>query len=177
MLAARACLAMLEGIHHEMGRFQERDLHDEVRRDLAEMFELGLEMLDSKASEPAEDILATIEAWIENLAGTLDDPDDQEESAVALGCVWGNQICRTLNWTWVRLVEVAEGTANRHDEQDTVVEHLGVASADRRYVTFPTYAVRDILKGAETCRILFQFALLTSGRLPPAEPGDLVVID
>ena len=160
-----------------MSRFQERNLTNEVRADLEDMLELGLEMLDSEPGEPPEDILTTIEAWIENFAGTLDEPDDQEQSAVALGSVWGKQICRTLNWTWVQLVEVAEDANHRPDAPDTVVEHVGIASPDRRYVTFPAYAVRDMMRGTEKCRILLQFALLTSGRLPPARPGDLVVID
>ena len=84
---------------------------------------------------------------------------DLDEESMALGCLWGEQICAALGWAWVVLT--------RDDE-----EAYAIVPPDRRFSIFPTIFMHSKLKtrGAEnTVRLVFD--MLASGDVPDSPPG------
>lgn len=111
--------------------------------------------------EPA-DAMSAVAARIETrrpLAG-----DELTDEALALGCFWGDQLRRSLGWSWVIL-------ASESDELHALV------SPDRRFAVLPMQYIHGILRDRETDNtVSLLFDMLLAGRLPEAEPGSYHIL-
>lgn len=111
--------------------------------------------------EPADAIRAVaarVEA-LRPLAG-----DELTDEALALGCFWGDQLRRSLGWSWVIL-------ASESDELHALV------SPDRKFALLPMQYIHGILRDRETGNtVSLLFDTLLAGRLPEAEPGSYHIL-
>ncbi len=117
---------------------------------------------DLEGAEPARVVAAIHQrvGAVRPLAGA-----DLEEESSALGCLWGEQACVALGWTWVVLARDGE-------------EAYAIVPADRRFAVFPTVFMFSKLKaraGENTVQLLFD--LLAAGDVPDSPPGSYTLLN
>ena len=146
-----------------MSQYRERSLTETESDDLREMQDTALTMLPDLGWEPSPE--AVIEAIGEALPSLRAlDRQPAFEASIALGALWGEQICRMLRWEWVWLTEV-------EDEQYT---HYAVVPPGRELFisalfVLSHYAIKA--KPEDTSVLLFN--MLVAGNVPTAAHGEL----
>lgn len=147
-----------------MGEFKELQLGPDVLGEFEDYAADGATVLQLQNGftpyEAVKAVNAFIDRWQAHRRGrsVTDDPKEIVSTALSLGIVWGNAVCREFGWQW------------------TCVEHEGntwyiVASRDRSYACYPTYDVRALLQDptGDNCAELL-FNMMKAGRYPPSEP-------
>jgi hypothetical protein len=86
--------------------------------------------------------------------------DDEEAADLLLGCLWGSQLVKELDWEWVNVVF--------HDHGDS--EAVGVVSPKRDLAIYPFHFVYGCIENNATVTILLAFNMLKDGRRIPALP-------
>lgn len=87
------------------------------------------------------------------------------ESALQLGCLWGQTVCDRLGWEWAA-VSLEPGS-----------ESYGVVSPSRSHVVFPLHYLHELLSDPERDHTsLLLYNMLKAGSLPPAGPGEYRVL-
>ena len=136
--------------------YTERPLESEVRNELSDLAADGAARLFLSGEKPQAAVIAAVNERIDAvrpLAG-----DDLVEEALALGCLWGEQVRQALKWEWTEL-------------RDVTNTYYALVSPDRAYAIFPTIYMRELLADAErdnTAQLLFN--MLVAGSLPPSAP-------
>ena len=78
--------------------------------------------------------------------------------AVALGCLWAEQVCRALNWSWVFL--------SQGDKED-----CAICPADRRFAILPISFMSSKLESEATDNtVVLLFNMLVAGNTPAVPP-------
>lgn len=87
--------------------------------------------------------------------------EEDEEAALLLGCLWGQQLVRELRWQWVG------ATFHEFDDADAT----GVVSANRALAIYPFHFIFECLENQAPVTIRLAFEILKDGsrvpRLPP----------
>jgi hypothetical protein len=86
-------------------------------------------------------------------------PED-ERVDLLLGCLWGSQLVRELNWEWVNVVF--------HDHGDS--EAVGVVSPNREFAIYPFHFVQGCIENNATVKILLAYNMLKGGQVPALPP-------
>jgi len=152
----------------------ERIPFQEELEDFEELAQQGIECLNLIIEVPQnlDDtgvLIATIRDAVDVVReGEADIPnnyEDFEEIAFALGTLWGDVVCRTSDWEWVYL------------EEDNGYEGWAITSNDRSYACYPHHLVLEILYTQDRENNLVSlFNMIDNSILPPASPGDYIII-
>lgn len=86
--------------------------------------------------------------------------EDDEEAALLLGCLWGQQLVRELGWQWVGV------TFHEFDN----AEATGVVSANRSLAIYPFHFIFECLENKAPVTIQLAFEILKEGRRVPRLP-------
>lgn len=112
----------------------------------------GLEKLSS-----AMVVLEAISARVEAVRPLADEALLDE--ALGLGCLWAEQVCGSLGWSWATLTS---GDA----------EHHCIVSPDRRFAIHATAYLRSLLSDREADNtVVLLFNMIAAGNVPQAEAG------
>src|SRR5262245_57977040 len=91
--------------------------------------------------------------------------DGRTQTALNLGCLWGQAVCDQLGWEWAA-VSVEPGS-----------EFFGVVTPSRSHVIFPLHYMEELLSDAERDQTsLLLYNMLKAADLPPADPGEYKVL-
>lgn len=144
--------------------YKEIELGTDVLGEFEDYAAEGVTMLGLTHSSTPYDTVKEVNAFIDRWQAERrdksinDDPDEVGSTALSLGIVWGNAVCKEFGWQW------------------TCVEHKGntfyiVASPDRSYACYPTYDVRALLNDprGDNCAALL-FNMMKAGKYPPSQP-------
>ena len=141
-------------------------------------YPLAAEMLDSIRSYAAEAArILGIDAPEENLSteaivqavdqcvyqrqqGSGPKFEEDEEAALLLGCLWGEQLVRELRWQWVGV------TFHEFDN----AEATGVVSPNRALAIYPFHFIFECLENKAPVTIQLAFDILKEGRRVPHLP-------
>lgn len=110
---------------------REEPLPDDERNAIQVLVPVGYSLIGVAEGEDAEAIGVALEATIARLSDAP--PENPQQTAVALGAVYGDAVCRITGWEWVRIT--------REDSAPV----LAVASDDRSVCTEPIDVVLDRL--------------------------------
>ena len=116
-------------------------------------------------NDNAETIQEKIQAMADGVAnGTIDNPLG-EDVAVALGALWGEQICAAYGWEWIVPV---------HGDW----RGLGVADKERRYLALPFDLFSRIIdeKDEKTPGPHVRWNAIGANHLPQSSPGMYTII-
>ncbi|MGN6543758.1 MAG: hypothetical protein ACTHK7_01825 [Aureliella sp.] len=86
---------------------------------------------------------------------------EDEEAALLLGCLWGQQLVRQLRWQWVGV------TFHEFDN----AEATGVVSANRSLAIYPFHFIFECLENQAPVTIRLAFDILKEGRRVPSLPA------
>ena len=147
---------------------RERPLGPSERDELAGLLEQGLELLGGlpaigdffpqDCDDPAE-VVGCIRRFVDAFR-ERGKPDDAERVAFALGVLWGDELQKTLGWSWIVL------------DDEAGVELFGIASPDRACAIRPQLFLYRLLSQRESDNaILLLFNMLKAGQLPPGAAG------
>lgn len=136
---------------------REEALPGDERDAIELLIPVGYALIGAEPGMDAEDIGMALETTIARLSDSP--PDDPRQSAVALGAVYGDAVCRITGWEWIRLIRDGEPT-------------LAVAADDRSVCTQPIDAVLDRLAGGTDGHLSGFLVALERGLVFDAEPGD-----
>jgi hypothetical protein len=147
-----------------MDEYTELDLGTDVMAEFENYAAEGMATLGLTATSSPYDAVKAVGDFIDRWQSdrrdksVTDDPKQVISTALSLGIVWGNAVCREFGWTW------------------TCVEHKGsewyiVAFPDRAYACYPTYDVRSLLNNpqGDNCAELV-FNMMKAGQFPRSEP-------
>ena len=91
--------------------------------------------------------------------------DGRTQTALNLGCLWGQAVCDQLGWEWAA-VTLEPGS-----------EFYGVVSPSRSHIIFPLHYMEELLSDPDRDQTsLPLYNMLKAGSLPPAEPGEYRVL-
>jgi len=150
--------------------YNEIELGTDVLGEFEDYAAEGVTMLGLTDSSTPYDTVKAVNAFIDRWQAERrdrsinDDPNEVTNTALSLGIVWGNAVCKEFGWQW------------------TCVEHKGntfyiVASPDRSYACYPTYDVRALLNDprGDNCAALL-FNMMKAGQYPPSQPRRYLAI-
>ena len=142
-------------------RFLTSDEQSEVKKCIKSAFELlHIEPTEAKL----DDIHVKISDFIDSYRTEYASEDSIIETALVIGCLWGQIVCDRLKWQWVYVT--IEGN-----------EIFGIISPKREYVIFPMVYIRDLLKSPEADQTsLLLYNMLKAGKLPPSEENKYLVL-
>ncbi len=86
-------------------------------------------------------------------------PEDSEVDLL-LGCLWGSQLIRVLDWEWINI------TFHDHDDSQAV----GVVSPKRDMAIYPFHFIHGCIENAATVTILLSFNMLRERAGAPTYP-------
>lgn len=144
---------------------EEREELDRLSHDgLLALELLGLAQLDSSETPPD---VAVIALALDRLrSGQAEVPEMEEDDlAYALGSLWGAWTARTSGWEWAWLT------------LDDGFDGFVLAPEDQTYAIWPHHYLYGLLVQPEeenTAAILSEE--ISAGRLPPSEPGALMLL-
>ncbi len=146
----------------------DRPLDPDVAQEVTDSIARGYEFLKLKDGEVSpEEVQEAIYKAIDRLRGKPSGLTEERitELSVCLGCVWGDTVCRVLNWEWC--VATLEGG-----------DHFGIVTPNRSHVIFPMYFIQEQLKkdAEEDNTSLLLFNMLVAGQLPKAQPRSYTVL-
>jgi hypothetical protein len=150
-----------------MSAISERSLTSEELSEFAAYSRKGMQLLGiSEALAPAYVVKAVdtyIGSWQSKRRGLLSrirsPSGDPVEQSLALGIVWGNQIVRRFQWSWVCVLIDGE-------------ERYGVVSPDRSLVIYATYFVKECLDHSTAdCTVMLAFNMQAAGTLAHEAPN------
>ena len=119
---------------------------------------LGLD-LESPEEEIVKVVDECVHAWQKGDRLKLSEDDDP---ALTLGSLWGQQLVRKLSWQWAGV------TFQEHDEAKAV----GVFSPDRALAIYPFHFVFGCLENDAPVTIMLAFEMLVEGsRVPELPPN------
>jgi hypothetical protein len=137
--------------------FAERPLTLELQEESQELAKDGAGLLQLYSEDDPAVLVAAIDEHINAtrpLAG-----DALLDEAVALGCLWGTQVCRALDWEWVQL------------DDGRLEPHYAIVSPDRAFAILPTSYIRGLLADAERDNTaLLLYNMLVAGNVPSSVP-------
>ena len=120
---------------------------------------IGLE--DHESLSPPAIVEAVDKAVFELQKGGGPEFAEDEEAALLLGCLWGEQLVRELGWQWIG--------ATFHEFDDA--EATGVVSPNRALAIYPFHFIFECLENKVPVTIQLAFEILKDGsrvpRLPP----------
>jgi hypothetical protein len=91
--------------------------------------------------------------------------DGRTQTALNLGCLWGQAVCDQLGWEWAA-VSLEPGS-----------EFYGVVAPSRSHAIFPLHYVQELLSDPERGQTsLLLYNMLKAGDLPPAEPREYKIL-
>jgi hypothetical protein len=152
---------------------KERPPTREEQRDLEQLVHDGIECLGTVVDLPddLDDSAAVVRAIrrcvdkVHEGAALPAAYRDPEEAAYALGSLWGDEVRRACGWEWVHL------------QTESGFEGWAVASPDRAYTCLPHHFVFGKLTDSESDNtIALLFNMIDAGSLPPASPGQYVML-
>lgn len=133
----------------------------EYAQEAAEWLEIGL----TDELKP-EDIVAAVDQRVHEIQkqGPGEDAektaDTNEEAALTLASLWGEQLVRHLGWHWAKIAF--------HDHDDA--EAIGVFSPDRSLAIYPFHFVFSCFEDGVPVTILLAFDVLSDGQRVPDLP-------
>jgi hypothetical protein len=137
----------------------ERALTAEEQEELTSLIQDGLEKLEPAPEDinDPDQIVRSIHRFVTQVKRQTQPVGKLEAVGFAVGALWGDQLCRTLDWQWVHL------------SYQNGFEGYAVVSPERRYVNFPMHFVFDILvKPERDNTVALLFNMLQAGKRPPA---------
>jgi hypothetical protein len=151
-----------------MNNLKERALNSDELAEFQAYHQQGLDLLKlTDISEPKE-IVKAIDVYVDQwqdkrrgfLAKLLPKSQDSVETALALGIVWGNQIVRNFNWSWVCLAS-----------EET--ELYAVVPPDRSLAIYATYFIKECLDHTTAdCTVMLAFNMQAAGKLASESPNE-----
>jgi hypothetical protein len=151
-----------------MSNIRERPLDRDVLAEFKSYSQKGLDLLGMSGATEPDDLVKAIDDFVDNwqnkrrgfLAKLGLRSGDPIETALALGIVWGNQIVRRFDWSWVCLV-TADG------------ERYAVVSPDRSLVIYATYFIKECLDYTTAdCTVLLAFNMQAANKLAQEAPNE-----
>jgi hypothetical protein len=145
-----------------------RPLTAEERKEIADWVASGLRGLTLEGGSGVNDELQGILRLVIDKFRRWDAAQREaklEMTSLCIGCLWGQTICDQVGWEWAKVRLGADW------------EGYGIVSPTKSHVVFPLHFVRDLLSDPErdqTSRALYN--LLKARKLPPSEPGALLVL-
>ncbi|MFX1398075.1 MAG: hypothetical protein ACFFAS_13645 [Promethearchaeota archaeon] len=88
-------------------------------------------------------------------------PDTWTSLSLPLGCLWGEQLVRELNWEWAEVIQ--------HDHEDLKI--VGVFSEDRSLAIYPFHFVHGCIENKATVTIALAYNMLKEGSSIPKLPS------
>lgn len=137
---------------------REEPLPDDERNAIQVLVPVGYSLIGVAEGEDAEAIGVALEATIARLSDAP--PENPQQTAVALGAVYGDAVCRITGWEWVRIT--------REDSAPV----LAVASDDRSVCTEPIDVVLDRLAAGTDGHLTGFLVALERGLVFDAKPGE-----
>jgi hypothetical protein len=130
-------------------------LLDVVARDAAEYLNVSFD------TDSAETIVRAVNDCVREIQkGCGPEFPDGERVDLLLGCLWGSQLVKELNWEWVNVVF--------HDHGDS--EAVGIVSPNRELAIYPFHFVYGCIENNATVTILLAYNMLKGGRVPVLPP-------
>jgi hypothetical protein len=134
------------------------ELAPELEDELTLTIGKGLALLERDEDEPPEALLEAIARFVDGAPQRAVSGD----AALALGCLFGHQICRKLGWGWAHLRRVKS-------------PGIVVISPDASYAFGPRKLIDAALAAGSGAALLDFVRKLEAGRdLPPTAPGRYV---
>lgn len=115
-------------------------------------------MLGISMEEPELKIVEAVDEFVfASQKGEQSGMTDDEDPALSLGSLWGQQLVRSLGWQWAAV-----------QFRDADSKAVGVFSPDRSLAIYPFHFVYGCLENQAPVTILLSFNLLVDGsRIPP----------
>ena len=151
----------------------EKPLDEETLQAIRDYAHEAAERLHVDLQEtPPEEIVAAIDRHIIELQRAQiakEDPvnsadeehPENEESALLLASLWGEQVARRLGWQWATVIF--------HDHDDA--ELIGICSPDRALAIYPYQFVFSCLEERTVVTVALAFNILVDGRRVPKLPS------
>jgi hypothetical protein len=119
-----------------------------------------LGLADRQPMSP-EDIVAAVDMCVQQRQqGNGPQFAEDDEAALLLGCLWGQQLVRELGWQWVGV------TFHEFDD----AEATGVVSPNRALAIYPFHFIFECLENKAPVTIQLAFDILKEGRRVPRLP-------
>jgi hypothetical protein len=150
----------------------DRALTDEEEAELSVLLTMGLERVplppeveDIDEVDPALLILGMADVVDALHAGEpLPEGLSREELAMALGALWGEELCRLAGWRW------------RYLQREDGLEGLIVAAPRKGFAVMPMSLLLGALASGEATTVRDLFFALREGELGEGEPGALRIL-
>jgi hypothetical protein len=146
----------------------DRSLNSDERGEVENCVASALERFGDGAAGESPDQLQ--ERLYQEINSLRSDPDglpkaDLSQTALCLGCLWGQTVCDRLGWEWAA-VSLEPGS-----------EFYGIVSPSRSHVVFPLHYLQDLLSDPDRDQTsLLVYNMLKAGNLPPSAPGEYTVL-
>lgn len=112
---------------------RDRPLNESEQGEVESFLAKGYNLLGMPADSKPDDLQEAIQTWLSDYrAKKRSSPMDTEDTSLALGCVWGQALCKSGGWQWAA---VDRGKS----------EMYGVVSSGREYAVFPMQNIHAIL--------------------------------
>jgi hypothetical protein len=127
----------------------------------------GLKMLGLQGNTEPVELVAAVDSFVDAqqrkpkgfVSKFLNQKQNNTESALALGIVWGNQVVREFGWEWICV------TSDGH-------EYYVVAPADRSLAIYATYFIKECLDfPTADCTAMLSFNMMLAKSFPPQPAG------
>jgi hypothetical protein len=130
---------------------------------------LGLELLDASASTTPKLLVEAIDEFVDKwqnerrgLTRMFRSRTDAVEPARGLGVVWGDQIVRHFEWSWIRAIRDGE-------------ELFGVAAPNRSLVIYAPQFIHDCLHNPRIdCTAMLAFNMQEAGNFTGCQAREYV---
>jgi hypothetical protein len=150
---------------------RERALTREERRDFETHLAKGFELVKIGTGTGSDTIAKAVQAWIEDYLAKKKRPNsDPLDFAIALGCLWGETVCKTFDWEWKMVTLVT-----------TDQETYAIVSPRRECLIFPIHNIDALLRRIEgkvnTPNTLTLYKRLKAGKLGSGVPKSYQIVD
>jgi hypothetical protein len=131
----------------------------EHEEELALSIGQGLALIERSEADSPDALVRALAGYIDAVsAGKRRLTEDPSDAALALGCAFGQQICRGLGFGWAHL-------------RRTRMPGIVVISPDFRFVSGPRSVVDAALASGDGELLVHHYAELREALRAPAEPG------
>lgn len=156
---------MFNIFRHKKRPPSDRLLTSGEQSEVQEFIKSAFELLHIEPTEAKlNDIHVKISDFIDSHLTQCASEDSIIETALAIGCLWGQTVCNRLKWQWAYVT--IEGN-----------DIFGIVSPKREYVIFPMVYIKNLLKSPEVDQTsLLIYNMLKAGKLPPSEENKYLVL-
>jgi len=146
----------------------ERSLSDKEREEIEEAIEFAVKDLNVDIGQPPSVLQRKIHDYLVEYDETreVQDPDLVSHTALGLGALWGEQICREFGWEWI--------VAKRGSW-----EGIGITDERRRFLALPLqYFDSLVLLSPDKANLpsLRLYNAIKAGNMPAANPNQYVLV-